>query len=107
MSIGGLMRTSVSGMNAQANRLSAVSENIANANTTRLQADDTPSSSRRCWRTARGQYSSGAVETNVRTLISEQGGLSYTANSVNSDKVDLAIQGVDSSRSTTATAGPC
>lgn len=34
MSLYGTMRTGVSGMNAQSNRLSTVAENIANANTT-------------------------------------------------------------------------
>jgi flagellar hook protein FlgE len=34
MSLYGMMRTGVSGMNAQANRLSAVADNIANSDTT-------------------------------------------------------------------------
>ena len=34
MSLYGVMRTSVSGMNAQSNKLAAVADNIANANTT-------------------------------------------------------------------------
>ncbi|WP_082653174.1 flagellar hook protein FlgE [Aureimonas sp. AU22] len=92
MSIGGLMRTSVSGMNAQATRLSAVSENIANANTTGYKQTTTEFASQML-ANGKGMYNSGAVEANVRTLISEQGGLSYTANSVNSKKVDLAIMG--------------
>lgn len=92
MSIGGLMRTSVSGMNAQATRLSAVSENIANANTNGYKQTTTEFASQ-ILANGKGQYNSGAVEANVRTLISEQGGLSYTANSVNSKKVDLAISG--------------
>ena len=33
MSLNGMMRTGVSGMNGQSNRLSAVADNIANANT--------------------------------------------------------------------------
>ncbi len=92
MSIGGLMRTSVSGMNAQATRLSAVSENIANANTNGYKQTTTEFTSQML-ANGKGQYNSGAVEANVRTLISEQGGLSYTANSVNSKKLDLAISG--------------
>ncbi|ALN74143.1 flagellar hook protein FlgE [Aureimonas sp. AU20] len=92
MSIGGLMRTSVSGMNAQATRLSAVSENIANSNTNGYKQTTTEFSSQILPSSA-GQYNSGAVEANVRTLVSEQGGISYTANSTNSKKVDLAISG--------------
>ncbi|RVA33421.1 flagellar hook protein FlgE, partial [Mesorhizobium sp. M7A.F.Ca.US.001.01.1.1] len=34
MSLYGMMRTGVSGMNAQANRLSTVADNIANSDTT-------------------------------------------------------------------------
>ena len=34
MSLYGVLRSGVSGMNAQANRLSTVADNIANANTT-------------------------------------------------------------------------
>ncbi|KTQ94130.1 hypothetical protein NS226_14925 [Aureimonas ureilytica] len=92
MSIGGLMRTSVSGMDAQATRLSAVSENIANANTNGYKQTTTEFTSQILAHGA-NQYNSGAVEANVRTLVSEQGGISYTANSSNSKKIDLAIQG--------------
>ena len=92
MSIGGLMRTSVSGMDAQATRLSAVSENIANSNTNGYKQTTTEFTSQILAHGA-NQYNSGAVEANVRTLVSEQGGISYTANSSNSKKIDLAIQG--------------
>ncbi|WP_082652767.1 flagellar hook protein FlgE [Aureimonas sp. AU12] len=92
MSIGGLMRTSVSGMNAQATRLSAVSENIANSNTNGYKQTTTEFSSQVLAHSG-GQYNSGAVDANVRTLVSEQGGLTYTANASSSKKIDLAIQG--------------
>lgn len=92
MSIGGLMRTSVSGMNAQATRLSAVSENIANSNTNGYKQTTTEFSSQLLAHSG-GQYNSGAVDANVRTLVSEQGGLTYTANASSSKKIDLAIQG--------------
>ncbi|WP_427024062.1 flagellar hook protein FlgE [Aureimonas ureilytica] len=92
MSIGGLMRTSVSGMNAQATRLGAVSDNIANANTNGYKQTTTEFSSQ-LLPSSPNQYNSGAVEANVRTLVSEQGGISYTANSTNSKKIDLAISG--------------
>lgn len=92
MSIGGIMRTSVSGMNAQANRLSAVSENIANANTTGYKRNTTEFSSM-VLASGPGQFNSGVVETQTRQLISQQGGLSYTTNSSSSQAIDLAIQG--------------
>ena len=46
MSLYGMMRTGVSGMNAQANRLSTVADNIANSEHHRLQARRAPSSPR-------------------------------------------------------------
>ncbi|MGD9804075.1 MAG: flagellar hook protein FlgE [Hyphomicrobiaceae bacterium] len=87
MSIGGLMRTSVSGMAAQSNRLGAVSENIANASTVGYKSSkaefsslllDTPNSS----------YSSGGVETTIRHEISRQGVLQGS-----SSYSDIAIRG--------------
>ena len=45
MSLSGMMRTGVSGMNAQANRLSSVSDNIANSNTTGYKRSSTEFSS--------------------------------------------------------------
>ena len=41
MSLYGIMRTGVSGMNAQANRLSSVAENVANVNTTGYKRSST------------------------------------------------------------------
>lgn len=87
MSIGGLMRTSVSGMAAQSNRLGAVAENIANASTVGYKSSkaefsslllDTPNSS----------YASGGVETTIRREISQQGVLQSS-----SSYSDLAIRG--------------
>jgi flagellar hook-basal body protein len=92
MSIGGAMRTSTSGMNAQANRLSAVSENIANANTTGYKRVTTEFSSL-ILPSSSGLYNSGMVQTQTRTLISQQGGLTYTTNSSSSQAIDLAING--------------
>ncbi|MFD2236352.1 flagellar hook protein FlgE [Aureimonas populi] len=92
MSIGGLMRTSVSGMNAQATRLAGVSENIANANTTGYKRQTTEFSAL-VLASGSGQYNSGVVEANTRQLVSQQGGLTYTSNASSSQAVDLAIQG--------------
>ncbi len=87
MSLYGSMRTGVSGMNAQSNRLGTVAENIANANTTGYKRASTEFSSM-ILPSGNGNYNSGGVETQVRYSISQQGGTSYTTS-----KSDLAING--------------
>ncbi len=87
MSLYGMMRTGVSGMNAQANRLSTVADNIANSSTTGYKRSSTEFSSLIIPSTG-GNYQSGGVNTTVRTAISQQGDLKYT----NSGS-DLAING--------------
>jgi flagellar hook protein FlgE len=87
MSLYGMMRTGVSGMNAQANRLSTVADNIANSGTTGYKSASTEFSSL-LLTSSSGNYNSGAVETEVRYTISEQGALTYTSSST-----DLAING--------------
>ena len=91
MSLYGMMRTSVSGMQAQANRLSAVADNIANSDTTGYKAYTTHFSQL----VTPGiqsenslEFGSGGVITDLRQSISQQGTLEYT-NSV----TDLAING--------------
>jgi len=87
MSLYGMMRTGVSGMNAQANRLSTVADNIANASTTGYKRSSTEFSSL-IIPTVTGNYTSGGVTTTVRTSISQQGDLKYTTSGS-----DLAING--------------
>ncbi|TBB40263.1 flagellar hook protein FlgE [Rhizobium ruizarguesonis] len=87
MSIFGSMKTAVSGMSAQANRLSTVSDNIANANTTGYKAVSTSFSSL-VLPSSSGNYNSGGVQTSVRQAISQQGDISYTTSAY-----DLAISG--------------
>uniref|UniRef100_UPI002629B600 flagellar hook-basal body complex protein n=1 Tax=uncultured Rhizobium sp. TaxID=155567 RepID=UPI002629B600 len=87
MSLYGMMRTGSSGMTAQASRLSTVADNIANASTTGYKAASTEFSSLLLPSTG-GNYNSGAVESEVRYSISEQGALQYTSSST-----DLAING--------------
>jgi len=87
MSIFGTMKTAVSGMSAQANRLSTVGDNIANAGTTGYKKSSTAFSTMVLPSTA-GSYSSGGVQTNVRYSIAEQGTIQYTTSST-----DLAISG--------------
>ncbi|MGI2031777.1 flagellar hook protein FlgE [Rhizobium panacihumi] len=87
MSLFGSMRTAVSGMNAQANRLSAVAENIANAGTVGYKKVDTQFSSMIMPGTG-GNYNSGGVSTTVRHAVDSQGAFSYTTS-----PTDLAIDG--------------
>ncbi|MDH6233389.1 flagellar hook protein FlgE [Mesorhizobium soli] len=87
MSLYGMMRTGVSGMNAQANRLSAVADNIANSSTTGYKRSSAEFSSL-IIPTVTGNYTSGGVTTTIRTSISQQGDLKYTTSGS-----DLAING--------------
>ncbi|MBB4288477.1 flagellar hook protein FlgE [Rhizobium leguminosarum] len=87
MSIFGSMKTAVSGMNAQANRLSTVSDNIANVNTTGYKAVSTSFSSL-VLPSSGGNYNSGGVQTSVRQAVSDQGDISFTTSTT-----DLAISG--------------
>ncbi|WP_026186542.1 flagellar hook protein FlgE [Ensifer sp. BR816] len=87
MSLYGTMRTGVSGMNAQANRLSTVAENIANSSTTGYKRASTEFSSM-ILPSSNGSYNSGGVQTSVRYSISDQGSTTYTTSGS-----DLAIDG--------------
>ncbi|WP_048647437.1 flagellar hook protein FlgE [Nitratireductor soli] len=87
MGLYGMMRTGVSGMAAQSNRLSTVADNIANSSTNgykRAKAEFSslvlPSSG--------GSYNSGGVTTSIRYSISQSGPLQYTTSGT-----DLAIEG--------------
>lgn len=87
MSLYGVMRTSVSGMNAQANRLSTVAENVANVNTTGYKTASCEFSSLLLPESGAG-YESGAVLTSIRNHISAQGNITNT-----SSVTDLALNG--------------
>lgn len=87
MSLYGMMRTGVSGMAAQANRLSATADNIANADTTGYKRARTQFSSLVLPETP-GGYNSGGVSTTIMNSISSQGVLQYTTS-----VTDLAVYG--------------
>ena len=87
MSLYGIMRTGVSGMAAQSNKLSTVSDNIANVNTTGYKRASTEFSSL-ILKSGSGNYDSGAVETTVRYAISDAGNYQFTTSAT-----DLAVQG--------------
>jgi len=87
MSLYGVLRTGVSGMNAQSNLLGTVADNIANSGTTGYKRASVEFSSL-LLQSGHGDYSSGAVVSDVRRAVSDQGPLSYTTSDT-----DLAIQG--------------
>ncbi len=87
MSLFGTMKTAVSGMGAQANKLGTVGDNIANASTTGYKSASTAFSSL-VLSSSGGSYNSGGVMTNVNYSISQQGALQATQSST-----DLAIDG--------------
>jgi len=91
MGLFGMMRTSVSGMQAQANRLSTVADNIANSDTTGYKRYHTEFSQLVCpgvQSINTSEVGSGGVLTDLRQSVSQQGTLSYT-----SSITDLAIDG--------------
>lgn len=87
MSLYGMMRTSASGMAAQANRLGTVADNIANSSTTGYKRASAEFSSF-VLETAGTEYQPGSVETTTRRAISKQGGFDYTTSGT-----DLAVKG--------------
>ncbi len=87
MSLYGMMRTGVSGMAAQSNRLATVADNIANSNTTGYKRAYTEFSSLVIPGT-KGAYTSGGIQTSIRNAVSQQGPIQFT-----SSTSDLAISG--------------
>ncbi len=81
------MRTGASGMAAQANRLGAVSDNIANSTTTGYKRASMEFSSL-VLDSGGSEYVSGSVESHTRYAISEQGGFNFTTSAT-----DLAVKG--------------
>ncbi len=89
MSLFGTMKTAVSGMNAQSNKLGTVGDNIANASTTGYKSASTAFSSL-VLNTGGGggNYNSGGVDTKVKYSISQAGATVATQSNT-----DLAING--------------
>ena len=87
MSLTGMMRTSISGMAAQANRLGTVSDNIANSSTTGYKRASTEFSSL-ILSSGSADYVPGGVETSIRYGISQQGAFQFTTS-----VTDLAVSG--------------
>ena len=87
MSLFNTMRTSVSGMAAQSNALSAISDNIANASTVGYK-DASAQFETMLANKGTADYESGGVQTDIRYGITTQGTLESTTSAT-----DLAISG--------------
>lgn len=87
MSLYGVLRSGVSGMNAQSNKLGTVAENIQNSSTTGYKRAATEFSSL-ILPSSEGNYNSGSVTSRVRYTIADQGPIAYTTSGT-----DLAISG--------------
>ena len=87
MGLYGMMRTAVSGMNAQATRLSAVADNVANAGTNGYKRTGIDFHTQVLEQSA-GSYNSGSVRTSVHSEISRQGAIKSS-----NSPTDLAISG--------------
>ena len=87
MSLYGVLRTGVSGMNAQSAKLGTIGDNIANSGTTGYKAASTEFSAL-ILDSGTNSYNSGAVATSIHRSVSDQGSLTYT-----SSVTDLGIQG--------------
>jgi flagellar hook protein FlgE len=87
MSLYGMMRTGVSGMQGQASKLSTIADNIANSSTTGYKRFSVEFSTL-VVNSGGGSYNSGGVITSVRQAVSQDGVIQYT-----SSTTDLAIDG--------------
>jgi len=88
MSIFGALNTGVTGITAQAQQLSAISNNIANATTIGYKRVDNSFISMVTSTGSQGAYSPGGARATVKNLIDAQGSTNTTTSSL-----DLAIQG--------------
>ncbi|MDX2308839.1 MAG: flagellar hook protein FlgE [Hyphomicrobium sp.] len=87
MSIYGTLRTSISGMSVQTDRLSTIGDNIANVSTTGYKRAAAEFSTL-VLQAVGTAYESGSVETSIRRSVAEQGALDYSKS-----LTDLAING--------------
>ena len=87
MSLFNSMRTAVSGMAAQSNALSAISDNIANSSTTGYKNAEAMFETVLS-NNATSDYESGGVKTDIRYGVADQGTLTTTTSST-----DLAVNG--------------
>ncbi|MEM5585035.1 flagellar hook protein FlgE [Roseibium sp. AS2] len=87
MGLFGVMRSGVSGMNAQSSKLGTVAENIMNSSTTGYKRAQSEFSSLVVSQGA-GSFNSGGVEAQTQYQVTKQGNISFTTS-----KLDLAVDG--------------
>src|SRR5258708_15928988 len=87
MGLYGVMRTSVSGMSAQTNKLTTVADNIANVNTVGYKRAETEFTSL-VMPSTNGAYNSGSGASNARRFVTDPGSTTFTTS-----KTDLAVSG--------------
>lgn len=88
MSIFGALRSGVSGLNAQSQAMSMISDNIANANTTGYKKVSATFGNMITTQTTATAYTPGGVSTRTLRSVSEQGLMDSSTNST-----DMAIDG--------------
>lgn len=88
MSIFGAMYSGVSGLFAQSQKISAISDNVSNANTVGYKRTQVPFSTFVTQQSIATAYSPGGVRANPRMMVGEQGLLQSTSSST-----DFAISG--------------
>ena len=87
MGLFGVMRSGVSGMNAQSSKLGTVAENVMNSSTTGYKRAESAFSSLVVSQGA-GSFNSGGVEAHTQYQVTKQGNISFTTS-----KTDLAVDG--------------
>lgn len=88
MSLYGAMYTSVTGLQSQSNAMGAISDNLANVNTTAYKSTMMDFASQVTKQASFKEYAAGGVISNARRGVDAQGLLSRTTSST-----DLAISG--------------
>src|ERR1700761_7479138 len=88
MSINSALLAGVSGLVANSSALAAISDNIANVNTTAYKRNQVDFSTMVTSQAVKGEYSAGGVQGINRQLVSTQGSIESAASTT-----DLAING--------------
>src|SRR3954471_24949776 len=88
MSINSALLAGVSGLVANSSALAAISDNIANVNTTAYKRNQVNFSNVVTAQSVKGKYSAGGVSGVARQFVSQQGLIQATGNAT-----DLAISG--------------
>ena len=88
MSINSALLAGVSGLVANSSALAAISDNIANVNTTAYKRNQVDFSTMVTSQAVKGEYSAGGVQGNSHAFVSQQGLIQSASSST-----DLAISG--------------